>query len=84
MCHDLRTACSKISLPGGINITEKFPGLFSEDNVFVMDTSYIEFDCDYLPSLRGDIPCFYKPVTCKSPPSVQNAAMIRLFQLWIQ
>ena len=33
-------------------------------------------DCDYLPSLGGNIPCFYKPVTCGSPPSVQNAAVL--------
>ena len=41
-----------------------------------MDASVLEFDCDYLPSLGGDIPCLYKHVTCKSPPSVENATML--------
>ena len=75
MCHDLR-ACSKMTLPKGIIINEKFPGLFSEDNVFVMGTTYIRFDGNYLPSLREDMPCLYKNVTCKCPPSVQNAAVL--------
>ena len=26
------------------------------------------FDCDYLPPLAGDVPCFYEPVWCKDPP----------------
>ena len=33
-------------------------------------------DCDYLPSLYGDIPCFYKPVTCDSPPYVTNSTVM--------
>ena len=34
------------------------------------------FDCDYLPSLHGSIPCFYKPVTCDSSPDVTNGTRI--------
>ena len=34
------------------------------------------FNCDYLPSRHGDIPCFYKPVTCGSPPEVDNSTVI--------
>ena len=30
-------------------------------------------DCDYLPSSNGNISCFYKPVTCDSPPDVTNS-----------
>ena len=33
-------------------------------------------NCDYLPSHYGSIPCFYKPVTCDSPPDVSNGTMI--------
>ena len=29
--------------------------------------------CDYLPKMGGSIPCFYKPITCSTPPSVANA-----------
>ena len=31
-------------------------------------------DCNYLPSLKEDFPCFYKPATCRElPPTVTNA-----------
>ena len=33
-------------------------------------------DCDYLPSLNDSITCFYKPVTCNSPPDVTNGTRI--------
>ena len=64
MCHDFRTACSKITL----HKTD----VLSEENI-VLDLSSVDFDCDYLPSLHGDIQCHYNPVTCKSPPVVKNA-----------
>ena len=73
MCHDFRTACSKITLPKNTLLTDKVPHVHSGENI-VVDTS-LEFDCDYLPSLNGDIPCLYKPVTCKSPPVVKNAVV---------
>ena len=34
------------------------------------------FNCDYLPSHHGTIPCFYKKVTCDSPPDVTNGTKI--------
>ena len=33
-------------------------------------------NCDYLPSHYGSVPCFYKPVTCDSPPDVTNGTML--------
>ena len=33
-------------------------------------------NCDYLPSFYGSIPCFYKPVTCDSPPDVPNSTVM--------
>ena len=33
-------------------------------------------NCDYLPPSNGNIPCFYKPVTCDSPPDVTNGTRI--------
>ena len=33
-------------------------------------------DCDYLPSLHDNISCFYKPITCDSPPDVANNTKI--------
>ena len=35
-----------------------------------------EVDCDYLPSLSGPVPCYYKLVTCDPPPNVTNARII--------
>ena len=35
-------------------------------------------NCDYLPSLSGDIPCFYEPIWCNKPPTVNNAE-VRIF-----
>ena len=46
------------------------------DKNVTLDATAAGFDCDYLPSLGGDIPCFYTPVTCGSHPSVKNAAMV--------
>ena len=43
--------------------------------IYSMNIS-LQAGCDYLPSLAGSIPCFYKPVTCDSPPDVTNGAMI--------
>ena len=31
---------------------------------------------DYLPSLVGPISCYYKPVTCESPPKVTDARIV--------
>ena len=35
-----------------------------------------EIDCNYLPSVNDPIPCYYKPVTCDTPPNVTNARII--------
>ena len=75
MCYDLRTACSKITLPKDTILRDKLPHVPSGENI-VVDIPYTEVDCDYLPSLNGDIPCHYKPVTCKSPPAVKHSTML--------
>ena len=33
-------------------------------------------NCDYLPSVNGSIPCFYKPVICDAPLNITNAVII--------
>ena len=35
-----------------------------------------QIDCNFLPSIHGNITCFYEPVTCGSPPDVTNGTMI--------
>ena len=38
------------------------------------DSNNLEWlNCDYLPSLGGEISCFYEPVFCTAPPRVKNA-----------
>ena len=64
----------KITLPKDTKLWKKIPHVPSGENI-VVDIPYTGYDCEYLPSLNGDIPCFYKPVTCKTPPTVMNATM---------
>ena len=77
MCHDLRTACSKIVLNKN-TVSLPLPFVSFVDKNITFDVADAGFDCDYLPFLKGDIPCFYKPVTCGSPPLVENAAMVNI------
>ena len=73
MCYDFVTPCAKITLPHSL-VSALFPHLSSKKTV-VWDTSP-DYDCGYLPSLNGDIPCLYKPVICKLPPLVKNATLL--------
>ena len=75
MCRDWRKACSKITLPKS-RVSMKLPNISSDDTTVTMDITSMDIDCDYLPSLNGDIPCFYKPVICESPPVVKNATIV--------
>ena len=33
---------------------------------------YNSINCNYLPPVNGNIPCFYKPVFCPPPPTIKN------------
>ena len=68
----------RLHYPKNTYLSNRIPHVLSEDGDIVVDTSVLEFDCDYLPSLGGNIPCLYKPVTCKSPPTVKNATMFNV------
>ena len=38
---------------------------------------YVESrNCNYLPSLYGDLPCLYKPARCRIPPYIENATLV--------
>ena len=78
MCYDLRTACSKIRLHKNTYLSDSIPYVPSGENSIIVDTSSYHLDCNYLPSLRGDIPCLYKTVTCKTPPLVKNATIFNV------
>ena len=77
MCHDWRTACSKITLQKS-RVSMKIPNISSDETTVTMDITSMHIDCDYLPSLNGDIPCFYKPVLCQSPPLVKAATIVSI------
>ena len=42
-------------------------------NAYEIFGDFWEFDCDYLPSVLDETPCFYKPVTCYEPPHAKHA-----------
>ena len=75
MCKDWRKACSKITLPRSV-ISGTFPNISSDENTVTLNGSFISLNCNYLPSINGDIPCFYKPVHCNHPPVVKNATLV--------
>ena len=76
MRHDLRAACSKIILLWGTILRDKIPHIASGDNNIIVEAALFKYlNCGYL-SLNGDIPCHYKPVTCKSPPAVKHSTML--------
>ena len=73
MCWEIKDGCLQ---KWSFMATKLFPK-YGKDRV---EDSYSDlsngFDCDYLPSVYGSIPCFYKQVTCDSPPDVTNSTKI--------
>ena len=55
------------------NLGSEFTSTFHHLSSFNMSQV---MNCDYLPSIQGSIPCFYKPVRCDSPPDVTNDAAL--------
>ena len=35
-------------------------------------------NCNYLPMVNGTSPCFYEPVSCPAPPSMQNGYLLNV------
>ncbi len=49
-------------------------GLNACSHLSVLESNFSKlFNCNYLPSVFGNIPCFNKNVTCGDPPEVPNA-----------
>ena len=75
MCWDLIKGCwqefldviVRLGALSRLGNYEKFSPLADKQTVI---------NCDYLPSHYGSVPCFYKPVTCDSPPDVTNGTTI--------
>ena len=74
MCLDFRKARSKIEVPKSI-ASMALRGITFQDETVTWNTS-TDYNCDYLPSLNGDIQCLYKPVSCKPPPDLNNASLL--------
>ena len=72
MCWDLKVACLQKWLSMATELNSKF----FWKGAYLMGNWSMEIDCDYLPSVHSSIPCFYKPVTCDSPPDVTNGTRI--------
>ena len=71
MCWDVVNGCwNKMSY-----LANKLGRLLEYNDVYSYDVSTVT-NCDYLPSLHGNVSCFYKPVTCNSPPDVTYGAAI--------
>ena len=77
MCWAAIEGCWKKSLDFLARMDSEFRynNLFYVDILPSMDKLQI-FNCDYLPSLYGSVPCFYKPVTCDPPPDVTDRVTI--------
>ena len=68
MCEELRAGCQE-------NVLAVLKVIVAKQNFFDwMDFSRRDpstwFNCNYLPSKNGNIPCIYKPVVCQPPPNV--------------
>ena len=71
-CEEMRYACKDIVLSLLHNITSfKYVDGINWKYILNTDPS-LWWNCSYLPSAGGSIPCFYKPVTCSSPPRILN------------
>ena len=72
-CWDVKEAC----LQKLFYMAEKLVSKYDWDGAFLgKRNSSMEMDCDYLLSVNSSVPCFYKPVTCDSPPDVPNGMQI--------
>ena len=73
-CEEMRDACRDIVLSLLHNITStKYVGAINWKYILNIDPS-LWWNCSYLPSAGGSIPCFYKSVTCSAPPRIPNAS----------
>ena len=70
-CWDVKEAC----LQKLFSMTTKLVSRYGWVGAFLGNWSK-EVDCDYLPSLHGSIPCYYKNVTCDISLNVTDGVVI--------
>ena len=78
MCYDLVNGCWKKlkSLLGRMGSEFRYNNHNFYKTYIYSRNIFQEVGCNYLPSVNDSIPCFYKPVTCDSPPDVTNGTRI--------
>ena len=72
-CHEFVEACFK-------NVESAFKKMRFIGSRFGMSPDIDvkeELNCDYLPSLKGPINCYYRPVTCRAPPNINNTRITK-------
>ena len=74
MCEELREGCTE-SATVALEILAAGKQIMYNWSLALERGLSTWFDCDYLPSENGTIPCIYKPVTCKPPPNIMNAVI---------
>ena len=88
--HLCRETCQEVISACEAEYLSVFRTIHSAKQQFLFDSSFIAqllnhmpvksappFNCDYLPSVNGTIPCFHKPVTCSPPPEWEpNGAVV--------
>ena len=72
-CLEVENSCKGVFLSLFHNITS-LSYVSSINWQYIINTGPSDWwNCSYLPSADGNIPCFFKPVTCGEPPNVPNA-----------
>ena len=76
MCWDVVSSCwpKWLHLLSGIDSDSRYKS-YNVDFMYLLNMSHL-INCDYLPFFNGSIPCFYKPVTCGSPPDVTDGIVM--------
>ena len=73
MCWDFKEACMR----KWFSMVSKVHSIFGWNASYLSNGNWSHVvDCDYLPSLHDNIPCFYKPVSCDSPPIINNTRIL--------
>ena len=75
MCQDVLEGCWQKLWALLARMSSEFR--YNNNFIFFPSIDKLKFiNCDYLPFLHGSVPCFYKNVTCDSPPDVTNGTRI--------
>ena len=77
LCQDMKDGCLDIFISLLRKASSVKENLLVDWKVLAKREPSTWFNCNYLPSRYGSIPCFYTPVTCDAPPNVTNAVVVQ-------